>query len=149
MHTLSSKWHAPKKQICEFILIHTNFFRNVLKETICSASSKKWDNASITERNGLCIKLVLYCKNCETVIREYFTSPRMESTNNRQAVFVVNRKAVESTNNIHNTSFGLKLTRVVKSVMLIMTCFWQYESPGCCKHLESLRSKNRCQFIGT
>ena len=31
---------------------------------------------------------------------ENFTSPRMKSTNNRQTVFVVNRNAVESTNDI-------------------------------------------------
>ena len=42
----------------------------------------------------------------------------MESTNNRQAAFVVNRKAVESTNDIQNINFGLKLTRVIKSVMI-------------------------------
>ena len=48
----------------------------------------------------------------------------MESTNNRQATFVVNRKAVESTNDIQNITYGLKLTRVVKSVMPIMACFW-------------------------
>ena len=57
-------------------------------------------SASITERNGLCVKLVLYCKHCETVIEENFTSPRIESTNNRQGAFVVNRQAVESTNDI-------------------------------------------------
>ena len=78
----------------------------------------------MTERNGLCVKLVLYCKNCETVIGENFTSPQVESTNNKQAAFMVNRKAVESTNDIQNITFGLKLTRVVKSVMQIMTCFW-------------------------
>ena len=60
---------------------------------------------------------------CETVIGGNFTSPQMESTNNRQEAFVVNRKAVESTNDIQNTTFGLKLTRVVKSVMPILTCF--------------------------
>ena len=66
----------------EFILIYTSFFGNFLKETICSACSKKCVSASITERNGLCVKLVLYYKNCETVIGENFKSPRMESTNN-------------------------------------------------------------------
>ena len=84
----------------EFILVHTSFFSNFLKETICSACSRKCVSASITERNGLCVKLVLYCKHCETVIGENFTSPRIESTNNRQGAFVVNRKAVESTNDI-------------------------------------------------
>ena len=63
-------------------------------------------------------------KNCEIVIGENSTSPRMESINNRQAAFVMNRKAVESTNDIQNITFGLKLTRVIKSVMPIMTCFW-------------------------
>ena len=51
-----------------------------------------------------CIKVVLYCKNCDTVIGENFTSSRMESKNSRQAAFVVNRKAVESTNDIQNTN---------------------------------------------
>ena len=81
-------------------MVHTSFFCNFLKETICSACSEKCVSASITERNGLCVKLVSYCKNCETVIGENFTSPRMESTNNRQAAFVVNRKPIESTNDI-------------------------------------------------
>ena len=108
----------------EFILVHTSFFRNFLKETIFSASSKKCVSALITERNELCVKLVLYRKNCETVIGENFTSPQMKSKNNRQAAFVVNRNAVESTNDIQNITFGLELTRVVKSVMPIMTCFW-------------------------
>ena len=58
----------------EFILIHTSFFRNFLKETICSACSTKCVSTSITERNGLCVKLVLYCKNYETVIGENFTN---------------------------------------------------------------------------
>ena len=89
---------------------------------------------------------MLYCKNCETVIGENFKSPRMESTNNRQAAFVVNRKAVESTNDIQHVTFGLKLTRVVKSVMPIMTCFW-YGSSGCCKHLESLGSKDGIRYL--
>ena len=92
-----------------------------LKETIWS--SKKCVSASITERNVLYVKLVLYCKNCETVIRDNFTSPRMESTNNRQAAFVGNRKAVESTSDIQNITFGFKLTRIIKSVMLITACF--------------------------
>ena len=48
----------------------------------------------------------------------------MESTNNRQVAFMVNQKAAESTNDIQNITFGLKLTRVVKSVMPIMACFW-------------------------
>ena len=62
-----------KKQSCdinesdEFILIHTSFFRNFLKETIFNAGSKKCVSASITERNGLCVKLVFYRKNCFTV----------------------------------------------------------------------------------
>ena len=45
-------------------------------------------------------KISVILKNGETVIGKNFTSPRMESTNNRQAAFVVNRKAVESTNDI-------------------------------------------------
>ena len=45
---------------------------------------KKCVSASITERNGLWVKLVLYCGNCETVIQENFASLRMEFTNNRQ-----------------------------------------------------------------
>ena len=48
----------------------------------------------------MCVKLALYCKNCDTVIGENFASPRMESTNNRQGAFVVNQKAIESTNDI-------------------------------------------------
>ena len=104
----------------EFILIHTSFFCNFLKETICSFCSKKCVSASITERNGLCVNVVLYCKNCYTVIGENFTSSRMESTNSRQAAFVMNRKAVESTNDIQNITFSLKLTKVMKSVMPLM-----------------------------
>ena len=104
----------------EFILVTQISFVIFLKQTICSAWSKKCVSASITERNGLCVKVVLFCKNCETVVGENFTSPRMESTNNRQAEFVVNRKAVESTNDIQNITFSLKLTKVVKSVMPIM-----------------------------
>ena len=84
----------------KFILVHTSFFCNFLKETICSACSRKYYSASITKRNGLYVKLVLYCKNCETVIRENFTSPRMESTNNRKHAFLVKQKAVESTTDI-------------------------------------------------
>ena len=56
----------------------------------CSACSKKCVSASITQKNGLCVKVVLYCNNCDTVIGENYTSPRMESTNSRQAAFVVN-----------------------------------------------------------
>ena len=67
----------------EFILIHTSFFYNFLKETICSVCSKKCVSASITERNGLCVKVLLYCKNCDSVIGENLTSPRMESTNSK------------------------------------------------------------------
>ena len=104
----------------EFILVHTSFFSNFLKETICIFCSKKCVSASITERNRLCVKVVLYCKNCDTVIEENFTSSRMESTNSRQATFVVNRKAVESINDIQNITFGLKLTKVMKSVMPLM-----------------------------
>ena len=54
----------------KFIQVHTSFFCNFLKETICSACSKKCVSASITERNGLCVKVVLYCKNCDTIIGE-------------------------------------------------------------------------------
>ena len=89
----------------EFILVHTSFFCNILKESICSFCSKKCVSASIIETNGLCVKIVLYCKNCDTVIGENFTSSRMESTYSRQAAFVVNRKAVESTNDIQNIWF--------------------------------------------
>ena len=103
----------------EFILIHRSFFCNFLKERICSFCSKKYVSASIPEKNGLYVK-VLFCKNCDTVIGEIFTSSRVESTNNRQAVFVVNRKAVESINDIQNITFGLKLTKVMKSVMPLM-----------------------------
>ena len=87
---------------------------------VCSYCSKKCVSASITERNGLCVKVVLYCKNCDTVIGKNFTSSRMESTNSRQAAFVVNRKAVESINDIQNITFGLKLTKVMKSVMPLL-----------------------------
>ena len=48
------------------------------------------------------------------------SSSRIESTNSRQAAFVVNRKAVESTNDIQNITFGLKLTKVMESVMPLM-----------------------------
>ena len=89
----------------EFILVHTSFFHNFLKETICSVCSKKCVSVLITERNRLCVKLVLYCKNCGTVIGENFTSPQMESTNNRQAALVVNQKAVEYTNDIQNITW--------------------------------------------
>ena len=44
----------------------------------------------------------------------------MESINNRQAAFVVNRKAVESTNDIQNITFGLKFTKVIKNVMTLI-----------------------------
>ena len=47
----------------------------------------------------------------------------MQSTNNRQAAFVVNQKAAESTNDIQNITFGLKVTRVIKSVMAVMRVF--------------------------
>ena len=104
----------------EFILVHTSFFCNFLKEKNCSFCFKKCVSASITDRNGLCVKVVLYCKNCDTVIEESFTSSRMESTNSRQAAFVVNRIAVESTNDIQNITFGLKLTKVMKSVIPLM-----------------------------
>ena len=104
----------------EFILVHTSFFCNFFKETISSFCSKKCVSASITERNGLCVKVVLYCKNYDTVIGANFTSTRMESTNSRQAAFMVNRIAVESTNDIQNITFGLKLTKVMKSVMPLM-----------------------------
>ena len=67
-----------------------------------------------------CVEVVLSCKNCDTVIGENFTSSRMESTNSRQAAFVVNRKAAESTNDIQNITFSLKLTKVIKSVMPLM-----------------------------
>ena len=43
----------------EFIQVHTSFFCNFLKETICSFCSKKCVGASITERHGLCVKIVL------------------------------------------------------------------------------------------
>ena len=104
----------------EFILVHTSFFCNFLKETICRFCSKKCVSVFITQRNGLCVEVVLYCKNCDTVIEENFTSSRMESTNSRQASFVVNRKALESTNDIQNITFGLKLTKVMKSIMPLM-----------------------------
>ena len=107
----------------EFILVHTSFFCNFLKETICSFCSKKCVSALITERNGWCVKVVSYCKNCDTFIEENFTSSRMESTNSRQAAFVVNQKAVESTNDIQNITFGLKLTKVMKSVLPLMRVF--------------------------
>ena len=57
----------------EYILVqvHTNFFCN-LKETICSFCSKKCVSASITERNGLCVKVVLYCKNCVSYRRKFY-----------------------------------------------------------------------------
>ena len=54
------------------------------------------------------------------VIEENFTSSRMESINSKQAAFVVNRKAVESTNDIQNITFGLKLIKVMKSIMPLM-----------------------------
>ena len=107
-------------KVNEFILVYKSFFCNFLKEIICSFCSKICVSASRTERNGLCLKVVLYCKNCDTVIGENFTSSRMESTNSRQAAFVVNRKAVESTNDIQNITFGLKLTEVMKSVIPLM-----------------------------
>ena len=93
-------------------------FCHFLNETICSFCSKKCVSASITERNGLCV--IVYCKNCDTVIGENFASSRMESTNSRQAAFAVNRKAAESTNDIQNITFGLKLIKVKKSVMTLM-----------------------------
>ena len=99
----------------EFILVHTSFLCYFLKEKICSFCSKKCVSASITERNGLCVKEVLFCKNFNTVIGENFTSSRMESINSRQTAFMVNRQAVESTNDIQNITFGLKLTKVMKS----------------------------------
>ena len=43
----------------EFILVHTSFYCNFLKKIIYSACSKKCGTASITERNGLCVKIVL------------------------------------------------------------------------------------------
>ena len=66
---------------------------------------------------------MLYCKNCDTVIGENFTSSGMESKKSSQAAFVVNRKAAESTNDIQNITFGLKLTKVLKSVMPLMRVF--------------------------
>ena len=58
----------------EFILVHTIFFCNFLKETICSFCSKKCVSASVTEWNGLYVKVVLYCKNCDTLIGENLES---------------------------------------------------------------------------
>ena len=103
----------------EFILVHKSFFCNFLKKqfVVCS---KKCVSALITERKGLCVKVVLYCKNCDTIIEVNFTNSRMESTNSSQAAFVVNRKAVEFTNDIQNITFGLKLTKVMKSIMPLM-----------------------------
>ena len=54
----------------------------------------------------------------------------MESTNSRLAAFVVNRKAVESTNDIQNMTFGLNLTKVMKSIMPLMSM-----DPDYCEHL--------------
>ena len=81
-------------------MVYTSFFYDYLKDTIISACSKKCVSASITHRKRFCVKLVLYCKNGQTVIKENFTSLRMKSANKRQVKFVVNRKAVESTNDI-------------------------------------------------
>ena len=87
------------------------------------------------------------------IIGENFTSPRMESTNSRQAGFVVNREAVESTssnlpersiytNDIQNITFGLELTKVMKTVMPLMRVLLVvYGSLAYCEHLETLGSK--------
>ena len=72
----------------------------------------------------------------------------MESTNSRQAAFVVNRKAVESTNDIQNITFGLKLTKEMKSVMPLMRVLL-YGSSVYYEHLESLRKRMVYEVFNT
>ena len=119
----------------------TSFFCNFLKEAICSFCSKKCVSASITERNGLCAEVVLYCKNCDTVIIENFTSSRMESTNSKQAAFVVNRKAVESTNDIQNTTFGFEAHKSNEECNATNEGASGSMDPDYYEHLESLGSE--------
>lgn len=87
-------------EIDEFFLIHCSLITEMCKNVACSVCFEKSVRAAITERHGLCIKVVLHCESCESVLSENYSSPRLDTQSNYRAGFVVNRNAVESTNNI-------------------------------------------------
>lgn len=86
----------------EFLIGHTSFLSDMFKDIKCSECSEKGLSVDINERKGLCVKLMVYCNLCETVVGNYYTSPKLETKKNKLAAFLVNRKAVDSTNSIGN-----------------------------------------------
>ena len=77
-----------------------NFSASLLKNLACSVCGEKTVNASIGQRNGLCLKVTTKCESCNSVLNDNYTSPKVESANKRSAPFLLNRKIAEAINNI-------------------------------------------------
>ena len=84
----------------EFLIVHTTFLSSLLKNLACSVCGEKTVNASIGQRNGLCLKVTTKCESCNSVLNDNYTSPKVESANKRSAPFLLNRKIAEAINNI-------------------------------------------------
>lgn len=82
---------------CDYMFIHMVSLRSLFSKLLCNECSQNTVVLQRREQHGFAFRLVIKCTNCDVVLDEHFSSPRLETTNAKtRGAFDVNKKMVQS-----------------------------------------------------
>lgn len=96
MKTFSDNWQEEVNENSEFdyILLHKDQLPYFLAGSICTACHSTSISSKFSSLLGFAAKICIQCNDCEEIISEFYTSPRIDG--NARKPFHVNRKIIES-----------------------------------------------------
>ncbi|KAJ4425367.1 hypothetical protein ANN_27982 [Periplaneta americana] len=80
----------------DYTLVHVNLWSELYKGVKCGECGMDSAKAELTEPSGFAFKVIVKCYNCNTVLNEMYTSPKVGNTESTRPPFDVNRRMVNA-----------------------------------------------------
>ncbi|KAJ4447487.1 hypothetical protein ANN_09494, partial [Periplaneta americana] len=80
----------------DYTLVHVSLWSELYKGVKCGECGMDSAKAELTEPSGFAFKVIVKCYNCNTVLNEMYTSPKVGNTESTRPPFDVNRRMVNA-----------------------------------------------------
>ncbi|KAJ4446482.1 hypothetical protein ANN_13178 [Periplaneta americana] len=80
----------------DYTLVHVSLWSELYKGVKCDECGMDSAKAELTEPSGFAFKVIVKCYNCNTVLNEMYTSPKVGNTESTRPPFDVNRRMVNA-----------------------------------------------------
>lgn len=125
----------PDRPPVDFYLVHNSVWEELYTGMLCTYCGKQNLCANTVDSLGFAFKIVVKCNNCNSLIKEILSSPRVAHHETTRAPFEVNRRMVDTFLDI-----GKGFASMQKYCMgMGMTCM---SSTAYSKHISKLASDN-------